>query len=298
MIFSLFKRTKKPKKSHSKDKSKAPSRTTRPTKTTAKKEAIGFKLKKWSLVAFGVLFLSGSTVAFIDGWLGKSLTKTNANINTLMKSAGFVSKDIYLNGHHHTTVKEVLSCLGIRNVTPLSSVDIHTVREKILGLPWVESAVLQRRFPHTLFINIQEKKAIALWQNKKKFFIIDQEGKIITTTLHSSQKKLPVVIGHNAPKHTPKLLKVLDAHPHVLKKVKAITRQGDRRWDIHFKDGAIVKLPEYDFNEALNRLDRFEKKKSIRPDYIQVIDLRLPNQLVIKLTPKAQKIYAARGSHA
>ena len=106
------------------------------------------------------------------------------------------------------------------------------------------------------------------------------------------------MIGHNAPKHTPKLLKVLDAHPHVLKKVKAITRQGDRRWDIHFKDGAIVKLPEYDFNEALNRLDRFEKKKSIRPDYIQVIDLRLPNQLVIKLTPKAQKIYAARGSHA
>lgn len=60
-------------------------------------------------------------------------------------------------------IKRVL----IDNMTQgyLSS-DLNSVREKIIQLPWVESATLRREIPKIIEVKISEKKAILRWRNE------------------------------------------------------------------------------------------------------------------------------------
>ena len=59
-------------------------------------------------------------------------------------------------------------------------------------------------------------------------------------------------------------------------------RVGTRRWDIFFKEGFYVKLPEENPKSAFLRLKSFLSKYDIKSEKLAFIDLRILDRVSLK----------------
>ena len=67
----------------------------------------------------------------------------------------------------------------------------------------------------------------------------------------------------------------------------AAVRVGDRRWNLHMQNGVDVLLPEGHEAVALQRLATLQEGHDLLGRPLQVIDLRLPDRLVVRPQPPA-----------
>jgi cell division protein FtsQ len=61
---------------------------------------------------------------------------------------------------------------------------------------------------------------------------------------------------------------------------------GQRRWNIHLKGGIDVRLPEDEANNAWARLADYHKSHRVLDKDVTVLDLRIPDRLIVKTGPK------------
>ena len=79
------------------------------------------------------------------------------------------------------------------------------------------------------------------------------------------------------------LERMFAAEPVLAGRVTAATRVGGRRWDVRL-DGAIdVKLPEQDAQLAWAWLAAMEREHQLLDRDLAILDLRLPDRLVVRL---------------
>lgn len=73
-------------------------------------------------------------------------------------------------------------------------VDLTAVRVAVLALPWIKEVQVQRQWPDTLILQIQEHQAIARWQDKA---LINKEGHLFVVPPSSVTKSmnLPILSG-------------------------------------------------------------------------------------------------------
>jgi cell division protein FtsQ len=69
--------------------------------------------------------------------------------------------------------------------------------------------------------------------------------------------------------------------------VKAAVRVGGRRWNLRLKSGADVQLPEDDTAAAWNRLAEYERSHQVLKREIRILDLRLPDRLIVRESPRS-----------
>jgi cell division protein FtsQ len=83
------------------------------------------------------------------------------------------------------------------------------------------------------------------------------------------------------------LLDALSARPGLQSHVIAAVRVGERRWNLRLNTGADVLLPEGHEIAALDRLAQLQTDHALLDRPLQVIDMRLPDRLVIRPKPDA-----------
>ncbi len=98
---------------------------------------------------------------------------------------------------------------------------------------------------------------------------------------------MPVVVGKDAPKAAAALIEMLSQKPVLFAEVRAAVRIGARRWDVRLKNGIKVHLPVDDAFGAWSRLADLAAEHRIFERDVAAIDLRLPDRLVLRLTPEA-----------
>jgi cell division protein FtsQ len=128
-----------------------------------------------------------------------------------------------------------------------------------------------------------------LWQHGGKFDLVDQDGNVITNTDVATFPSLPQVVGDGAPEATPDLLTLLTAEPALQSHVTAAVRVGGRRWNIEFDNGIEVALPEDNTAAAWHRLAALDRSDHVLERNVQAIDLRLPDRMVLRVTPDIAK---------
>jgi cell division protein FtsQ len=161
-------------------------------------------------------------------------------------------------------------------------VDPEIVRVRVEALEWVSRADVARLWPATLDVTLVEKEPYALWQTKGVTWLIDRSGDQITKEDIAEFAGLPLVVGPGAPQHAVELIEIMNRFPAIQRRVKASVRVGDRRWDLHLKNGMQVRLPEDGVEDALNRLTVLEQEQKIFERDVESVDLRLPDRLVVK----------------
>jgi cell division protein FtsQ len=163
------------------------------------------------------------------------------------------------------------------------------VKEQLEALPWVRTAVIERRLPSTLYIRLVERKPLALWQHGGKLELLDRDGSVIPVTRLERFAKLPLVVGEGAASHAAELLEMLASDPDLASRVTAAIRVGDRRWNLRIDNATDVLLPADESASAWSQLARLERSSAILKREVLTIDLRLSDRLVLRVTPEPPK---------
>jgi cell division protein FtsQ len=202
---------------------------------------------------------------------------------------GLTVGEITVEGRETTDRDTILAALGARPGTPILAVNPTRAKEQLETLPWVRTAVIERRLPHTLYVRLVERKPLALWQHGGKLDLVDREGAVIPVTRLDRFAKLPMVVGEGAASHAAELLEMLASEPDLAVRVTAAVRVGDRRWNLRIDNAIDVFLPSDEAASAWSQLARLERSSAILKREVQTIDIRLPDRLVLRVNPEPPK---------
>lgn len=231
----------------------------------------------------GLVLTAGAlSWAGADGRLSAAYVLARAGLLDASAAAGLVTGEVFVTGRDKTSRLALIEALGVTLGEPMLAFDAEAARNRIEALGWVRAAVVERRWPDTIFLRIVERKPLALWQRDGKLVVIDRGGVVIEGAAPARFSRLPVIVGDDAPAHAAPLLSVLASEPGLSQRVAAAVRVGGRRWNLRFDNGVDVEMPEQDLAGAWRRLAEFERTYQLLARDITAIDLRLPDRLVVR----------------
>lgn len=215
------------------------------------------------------------------------VTQVSHSIEMILTSIGFQLDDVIVEGRIRTDKEQILKTASLSRGKSLLSIDLLEIKKNLEEIPWVNAASVERRFPDTLFVRISEREPVAIWQNKAKTYLVDREGELIETVEAQKYGGLLQISGLKAPQNVGFLISLLDKFPEVKSRVTTAIHLRATRWDIRLDGKVDVKLPEKGAEQALAYLLDLEKHHNLMQREILNIDLRIPDQLVLRLTPEA-----------
>ncbi len=233
-----------------------------------------------------------ASAAYLIAWgaYGMVLSgKTVDVMNDTTADLGFKVSAVRITGQREIDEADVLDTLSIHSGQSLFFYDAEAARERLETIPWVQDVSVMKLYPGTLRVILEERVPTALWQKTitDEAQIIDSEGKVISGRLEARYAKLPRVIGDGAETRVAEIMSILDEVPDLQKKVRASMLVSHRRWDLFLDNGVQVMLPETDPVRAVTELQETDQKSGLLNRDITVIDLRLPDRLVVRLTDEA-----------
>ena len=215
---------------------------------------------------------SGNTVASLQERLGIG--------------GGLVINTIRIEGLDKTPENFLRAALGVSKGDKLLGFSLDAARARIEKLTWVQRATVERHLPGTIVVRLEERRPYAVWQNGGKFQLIDRTGEVVVQQDPGKDadafKTLPLVVGAGAPEAAASLLDDLAALPALRSRVVAAVRVGERRWNLHLSNGADVLLPEGAEGPAMTKLMELQTSQSLLDRPLQVVDMRLPDRLVVR----------------
>ena len=249
----------------------------------------------WPLIVPAFCLLLGGGLWAVDapGWL----TQKACDLNTaLLQQMGLRLEVVEIAPLKYTDMDVVLKAAEISQGQMLFQLDPEQVRERVEKLPWVWSAVVQRRLPNKLVIRVVERQPMAIWHRDKKTFLVDKEGVTLSDKTPDMFKGLPVIAGLDAAKNAPPLFQALEQYQSVHALVKTAVCVGKRRWNLLLNSGTQVYLPENDLQTAFSKLNELAERKLLDTLVIKVVDLRLEGRIVLKVTPEASLKLQTKGT--
>lgn len=244
-------------------------------------------------MATAVLF--GAT-AIYGAYVGGSLP---AVVQAVTARTGFAVDQVRVVGHRETSEIDVLDKLGLDGWTSLIGFNADHARAAISELPWVREASVRKVYPDTLEIRIEERQPFAVWQHGAELTIVGEKGDAIAPFRGGRHAMLPLIVGASAPEGAADFIAVVRDFPEIASRVKGYIEVADRRWDLRLDNGVTIKLPEEGAHAALADVVRMDKENALLGRDIVSVDLRIPDRVVVQLTPAAaearQAALAAQG---
>lgn len=201
-------------------------------------------------------------------------------------------REVVVEGRANTPEPLLRAALGVSKGGPLLGFSLEDARERIEKLTWVQKATVERRLPATVVVRLVERRPFAVWQTSGRFVLIDRAGQAVVEQDPAKDaaafKTLPLVVGAGAPAAAADLLDRLAAHPALRGRVTAAVRVGERRWNLRLNTGGDVLLPEGGEGPAIARLAELHASHALLDRPLQVLDLRLPDRLVVRPQPEPQ----------
>lgn len=208
---------------------------------------------------------------------------------------GFRVNEILVVGRSETSQKELRKAMRLDRGAPILAYDLEEARKRVESLPWVHQATVERMLPDTILLTVKERKALAIWQNKGAFALIDIRGEVILKSGLERFGDLVVVVGEDAPVKTAELLETLNTQPELRRLVKAAVWVGGRRWNLRLAGDIDVRLPEDDTAGAWTRLAEYERVHQVLERDVQILDLRIPDRLIVRKVPSKKSNKNASG---
>lgn len=247
--------------------------------------ATGETLAQLPAPSFGKL---AAVVLASTGLYGMALGgHTTTVIDEIAQPLGFAIETVDVSGNVETSEIDVLQALWQTGAESLPSLDPDAARATLEAMPWIEKASVAKTYPDRVAIALQEKKPFALWQKGRELFIVDREGREIVPYAPGRYANLPFVVGTGAARHAAGFLDELDVLPELRARVTAYLRVGDRRWDLRLENGVTIRLPEEGAIEAAAEVARMDRDLGLLSRDILVVDMRIEDRMVIRLTPDA-----------
>jgi cell division protein FtsQ len=237
--------------------------------------------RHFGLKAMAALFLATAATGMVLG------DHTRTVISAVTAASGLAIDQVKITGQSETSEVDVLDKLAIGQFPSLFTFDLDDARTRVESLPWIAQATLKKLYPDTLEVAVVERLPYALWQHGDRVSLIDPQGRVITDQIGERYRTLPLVVGPGANARVDEFLDLILAHPDLVPRVRAGVLISERRWNIVLAGAVEIMLPETDPAAALARVTDIDAKSQLLSRDIAAVDLRLPGELVVRLSEAA-----------
>ena len=196
---------------------------------------------------------------------------------------GYVLKDIDIYGVKKISKQNILLKLSDNFDKSVFLLPLKKIEKQLIQHNnWIESLTIKIEYPSAMILNFKEKNPIAIYfENMDDYFYIDNLGRKIDKVKNPKKSNLIEISGTNSIIEAPSLINNLNLYNNL--NITSAEYIGKRRWNIIVNHIIKVKLPEYDYIEAINNLsDLLIKIEDFDYKSIEFIDLRDAKKAIIR----------------
>ena len=245
---------------------------------------------------FLAMILGGAVVL---AWLAASFagvpTMAQEQLAHLAHQAGFELHNVNVRGTKHLNELKVYQIALADRDRAMPFIDLGAVRGRLMGLSWVEDARVSRQLPDTLVIDIVERKPVAVLAKPDRFVLIDATGRELEAVSEARTKGKLVLSGPGAGQQVAALSELLDAAPALRPQLRSAEWIGNRRWNLTFKTGQLLALPEGK-NESAKSLVTFAQldgRNRLLGGKAVAFDMRAGDRIYIRMPDRTDPIESA-----
>ncbi|MFC4294610.1 cell division protein FtsQ/DivIB [Novosphingobium tardum] len=241
---------------------------------------------------FLAMILGGAAVlAWIVASFAGVPAMAQAQLASLASDAGFEVHRVEVRGVKRMNELKVYErVLGERD-QPMPLVDVAALRDELLQLAWVDDARVSRQLPDTLVVDIVERVPHAVLKKPGRYVLIDAAGHELEPVEPSRARAMLTLEGPGAGRRVAELGHLLDAAPALKPQVREAEWVGNRRWNLTFKTGQVLALPQGD-RESASALLSFAKLDGVNRllgGEVAYIDMRARDRIYLRVPGRADK---------
>lgn len=249
----------------------------------------------WRAARRGLMLAGGlaaaGAVAGLGLWYFDVPQRVGFGMAQGVASLGFEVTTLQVSGVKNAPRLAVYSAVLDGRTNSMLAIDLDEVRERLRANPWIADASVSRRLPDTLNIVVQERKPVAIWQHQGNLSVIDIYGRVLETERLKEFAKLPLVVGPEANQNAMSLFSLLSIHPELRSRMDAATWVGGRRWDLRFRSGELLMLPEGEeaSRKALERFAELERDTGLLGRGFARFDMRQEDRIYTRRAATVSK---------
>lgn len=204
-------------------------------------------------------------------------------------SAGLAIEKIEMTGHTLTDEASLLAALGIGGQMSIVAFDAEAARARLESLPAIAEASVKKVYPSSVTVTLVERLPVARWRVDGVTFAIDATGAQLAV-LNGAGADLPLVIGDGAADDAAAIITIIDHHPLLQRRLLAISRIADRRWDLIYDNGLRIMLPETGIEATVELIERLDADHALLARDLAIIDLRVPDRLAVRPADRSEPV--------
>lgn len=214
--------------------------------------------------------------------LANGATALTERASGLFAHAGLAVSEVSLSGYGLTKEAALFEAIGLQGNISLVNFDAEAARQRIEALASIESATIRKIYPNSLKIELVEKTPIAVWRIDGVSFAIDAKGDKLVSLEQGGIDGLPVFIGDGAADDAAALIAALQPYELLQQDLLAVSRIGDRRWDLIYDTGLRIMLPESGLDQALAKIVALDAETQLLARDIEILDFRLNDFIAVR----------------
>ena len=207
------------------------------------------------------------------------LTTINFKINNSYNFISFQIKNINvvgLSSKKNNMIQQKLRTFQDRNIFTLNKRELKKILEQfsIIG-----SYEIKKFYPNTIELKLNRTNFLAFTYLENKKYIIGENNKLISLENTSfNDLDLPLVFTNGNYKKFIQLKKIIDETKFNFNQIESFYYFQIGRWDLKTKNGLIIKLPDQDVKEAINRAHIMINDKKLNK--FNLLDMRIKNYII------------------
>jgi cell division protein FtsQ len=235
--------------------------------------------------------ICGAAMLTIAAWMGGSLgafgQRMNAGFDVIAHAAGLSIEKIEVIGLDPLVEHKTREAAGVHIGGNMLTADPYEIKRRVEKLDAVSGVKVHRMWPNQITIMADLRAPIALWQGEgNDWRVIDQKGRTFAQVNPDDFMHLPRIVGPDAAVSAATLVTAMADYPDLAARMDTAYRIGGRRWDVKFKGGADVAMPEDDkLVEALGALNLMQARSRVLDLPVTRIDARHPERFALRPTP-------------
>jgi cell division protein FtsQ len=235
---------------------------------------------------FLIIILGGAAVlAWVVATAAGLPSFAGLQLAQVASDAGFEVRHVDVRGVQNLNELKVYERALAQQDRAMSLVDLESLRQDLLQLSWVKDARVSRQLPDTLVIDIVERQPHAVLRKADRFVLIDETGHELETVARGRAQGKLIVSGMGAGQQVVALSHLLDAAPALKPRVQEAEWIGNRRWNITFKTGQVLALPEGDPESAgaLVSFARLDGTNRLLGGKVTIFDMRAGDRIYLRI---------------
>ena len=246
-------------------------------------------------VFLAVILGAAVALAWIVASLAGVPAMAEAQAARLAMDAGLQVRKIEVRGVNNLNELKIYERALAEHNRAMPMVDLDGLRSQLLDLAWVKEARVSRQFPDRLVIDIVERKPHAVLRKADRLVLIDATGRELEPISGARAKGKLIVAGPGAGKQVAALARLLGAAPALKPQVREAEWVGNRRWNLTFKTGQVLALPEGGpvSARALMSFARLDGTNRLLGGKVVAFDMRAPGRVYLRVPGRTDPVEAA-----